>query len=65
MLLLLEGRGFVARRRHPSDGRALSVALTKRGRRAYEKLWATSEPVRARLLAAFPGGSRAGDDQEL
>jgi len=51
MLVLLEGRGLVARGRHPNDGRAVSVALTAKGRRAYERLWAQSEPVRARLLS--------------
>jgi DNA-binding MarR family transcriptional regulator len=53
MLVLLEGRGFVARRRHPTDGRARSVVLTPKGRRAFEKLRARSEPLRAELLAAF------------
>jgi DNA-binding MarR family transcriptional regulator len=53
MLLLLEGRGFVARRRHPTDGRARSVVLTAKGRRMYDTLRAGSEPLRARLLAAF------------
>jgi DNA-binding MarR family transcriptional regulator len=53
MLLLLEGRGLVARQRHPADGRARCVALTVKGRRAYEKLMAKSEPLRAQLLAAF------------
>jgi DNA-binding MarR family transcriptional regulator len=53
MLLLLEGRGLVAREKHPTDGRARSVALTPRGRRAYDRLWAAGEPVRARLLAAL------------
>src|SRR5262249_33344123 len=53
MLLLLEGRGLVARARHPADGRARSVTLTAKGRRVYQKLWAKSEPLRARLLAAF------------
>jgi DNA-binding MarR family transcriptional regulator len=53
MLLLLEGRGLVARGRHPADGRARSVTLTARGRRVFKRLWAKSEPLRARLLAAF------------
>jgi DNA-binding MarR family transcriptional regulator len=53
MLLLLEDRGLVARLRHPTDGRARSVTLTARGRRAYAKLRAGSEPLRARLVAAF------------
>jgi DNA-binding MarR family transcriptional regulator len=53
MLLLLEGRGLVARRRHPTDGRARSVTLTAKGRRTFAELSAGSEPLRARLLAAL------------
>ncbi len=53
MLLLLEGRGLVARQRHPADGRARCVTLTAKGRQAFRKLWTKSEPLRARLLAAF------------
>ena len=53
MLVLLGGRGLVARRRHPADGRARCVTLTERGRQVFKKLWTRSEPVRARLLAAF------------
>jgi DNA-binding MarR family transcriptional regulator len=53
MLLLLEGRGLVARERHPADGRARCVTLTGKGRQVFRKLWARSEPLRARLLAAF------------
>jgi DNA-binding MarR family transcriptional regulator len=53
MLLLLEGRGLVARQRHPTDGRARSVTLTARGRRLYDRLRASSEPLRSRLLDAF------------
>jgi DNA-binding MarR family transcriptional regulator len=53
MLLLLEGRGLVARERHPADGRARCVTLTARGRQVCKKLLAKSEPLRARLLAAF------------
>lgn len=53
MLLLLEGRGLVARQRHPADGRARCVTLTVKGRQAFRKLWTKSEPLRARLLAAF------------
>ena len=52
MLLLLEGRGLVARDPHPSDGRARSVALTPRGWRAYRKMHEGSEAFRAGLLAA-------------
>ena len=53
MLLLLESRGLVRRERHPADGRARSVSLTRKGREAFEKLLARSEPLRERLLAAF------------
>ncbi len=53
MLLLLEGRGLVARERHPADGRARCVTLTARGRQVFRRMWARSEPLRARLLAAF------------
>jgi DNA-binding MarR family transcriptional regulator len=53
MLLLLEGRGLVAREPHPADGRARCVTLTGKGRQIFEKLWKKSEPLRARLLAAF------------
>jgi DNA-binding MarR family transcriptional regulator len=53
MLVRLEERGLVARGWHPTDGRARSVTLTRKGRRAYERLWRDSDPVRQRLLAAF------------
>jgi DNA-binding MarR family transcriptional regulator len=53
MLLLLEGRGLVARERHPADGRARCVTLTAKGRQVFNKLWTMSEPLRARLLTAF------------
>ena len=52
MLLLLEGRGLVARGPHPSDGRARRVALTPRGRAAFREMRAGSEAFRARLLDA-------------
>jgi DNA-binding MarR family transcriptional regulator len=53
MLLLLEGRGLVAREQHPIDGRARCVTLTAKGRQVFSKLWTRSEPLRARLLTAF------------
>jgi MarR family transcriptional regulator, lower aerobic nicotinate degradation pathway regulator len=53
MLLLLEGRGLIAREPHPSDGRARCVRLTVKGRQVFKKLWTESEPLRARLLATF------------
>lgn len=56
MLLLLEGRGLVARSAHPSDGRARGVALTPRGRRAYHQMHEGSAVFRAELLAAVGPG---------
>jgi DNA-binding MarR family transcriptional regulator len=53
MLVLLEGRGLVARERHPDDSRARVVSLTAKGRRLSERLWKTSEPIREKLLSGF------------
>ena len=53
MLLLLEGRGLVARERHPDDGRARSVTLTAKGRQVFRRLWTRSAPLREQLLSAF------------
>jgi MarR family transcriptional regulator, lower aerobic nicotinate degradation pathway regulator len=53
ILLLLEGRGVVAREPHPADGRARFVTLTAKGRQVFKKLWARSEPLRAQLLNEF------------
>ena len=56
MLVALEAKGLVARKRHPTDGRAWSVTLTTEGRRTYKKLWAKSEACRDRLAAALGPG---------
>lgn len=53
MLVLLENRGLVARRRHPTDGRALRVTLTRKGRQAYAKLSAEIKPLQIRLSSLF------------
>jgi DNA-binding MarR family transcriptional regulator len=53
MLVLLEGRGLVARARHPDDSRARVVTLTAKGRRLFERLWKTSEPIRVQMLSGF------------
>jgi DNA-binding MarR family transcriptional regulator len=53
MLLLLEGGGLVAREPHPMDRRARCVRLTPKGRKLFSTLGTKSEPLRARLLAAF------------
>ena len=53
MLVLLEGRGLVARERHPDDNRARVVTLTAKGRRLFERLLQTSEPIRVQMLSGF------------
>jgi DNA-binding MarR family transcriptional regulator len=53
MLVLLEKRGLVARERHPTDGRARSVTLTRKGRHILDKIWGATEPLRTGLLASF------------
>jgi DNA-binding MarR family transcriptional regulator len=55
MLVLMEGRGLVERDRDPDDSRARLVTLTLRGRRLFERLWRTSEPIRVQMLAGFSG----------
>jgi DNA-binding MarR family transcriptional regulator len=53
MLVLLEKKGLVARSRHTRDGRALSVTLTHKGRRAYKQMWSVTQCVRQRLLVGL------------
>lgn len=53
MLAVLEEKGLIARKRHPTDGRAWSVTLSPEGRRTYELLWAESVPFRENLLDGF------------
>jgi DNA-binding MarR family transcriptional regulator len=53
MLVLLEGQGLIARKQHPDDNRARVVTLTTRGRRLFERLLKTSEPIRVRMLSGF------------
>jgi DNA-binding MarR family transcriptional regulator len=53
MLVLLEGRGLVARAKHPDDGRAHVVTLTAKGRRLFERLLETSGPIRVQMLSGF------------
>jgi DNA-binding MarR family transcriptional regulator len=53
MLVLLEGRGLVARGRHPDDGRARVVTLPAKGRRLSQRLWESSEPIRVQMLVGF------------
>ena len=56
MLVALEAKGLVERERHPEDGRAWRVTLTRSGRRTYRKLWKESEMFRERLLEVLRPG---------
>jgi DNA-binding MarR family transcriptional regulator len=53
MLVLLERRGLIERRPHPTDGRARHVSLTGDGRRVFRKLWKHSERLRSELLESI------------
>jgi MarR family transcriptional regulator, lower aerobic nicotinate degradation pathway regulator len=53
MLVLLEGRGLVTRKRHPVDGRARSVSLTGKGRKAVERIRSACRPFYDRLLSDY------------
>ena len=53
MLVLLENCRLVQRRRHPTDGRALIITLTRKGRKIYTKLSAAIKPLQNRLSSPF------------
>jgi DNA-binding MarR family transcriptional regulator len=59
MLVLLERRGLIERRPHPTDGRARSVSLTRNGKSAFQKLWRASDALRESLHAALPSNEAA------
>jgi DNA-binding MarR family transcriptional regulator len=65
MLVLLERRGLVERRPHPTDGRARSVSLTRKGRRVFSKAWRFSESLRQQLIGAVAPGDVASLTQLL
>ena len=53
MLVLLEGRKFVIRERHPTDDRARSVSLTSKGRHIYKRLRRAFEPFLEMLISDY------------
>ena len=53
MLVLLEKRGFVSRGTHASDGRALCVNLTRKGRRVCTELAEASAPLLTQVWELF------------
>ncbi|MBN1805402.1 MAG: MarR family transcriptional regulator [Sedimentisphaerales bacterium] len=53
MLVRMENNGFVARGRHPTDGRARKITLTFKGRRTCAKLSAEIMPLQQALLSTL------------
>jgi len=53
MLTLLESKGLVTRTPHPRDRRALSVGLTRAGRRLAQEMRRSSADLRADLVGLF------------
>lgn len=53
MLVLLEQRGLVRRDVHPTDSRARTVALTEAGKRKFQQLWKTGEPIRRQMFGSL------------
>jgi DNA-binding MarR family transcriptional regulator len=64
MLVLLEERGLVERRPHPTDRRARSVSITPAGRAVYRRAWDATELLWQEIQAALPpqAASRVADD---
>jgi DNA-binding MarR family transcriptional regulator len=56
MLTLLEKKGLVKRTRHPSDGRAWHVRLTRKGSSLVEEMTRSSAAFRANLVGLFSEG---------
>jgi DNA-binding MarR family transcriptional regulator len=52
MLVRLESQGLITRKPHPTDGRALSVSLTGKGRRTNARLRATARTFWRKLVTA-------------
>jgi DNA-binding MarR family transcriptional regulator len=65
MLVLLERRQLIKRRPHPTDKRARSVSLTRKGRVLLPRLWRRTEPLRKRLTAEFDLASGAALTEKL
>jgi len=53
MLVLMERRGWVRRAPHSTDGRAISVTLTPKGRRFQRELAEAGEPFHTSFLGLF------------
>jgi DNA-binding MarR family transcriptional regulator len=65
MLVLLERRQLIKRRPHPTDKRARSVSLTRKGRILLPRLWRQTEPLRKGLLVEFDRAAAAALTEDL
>jgi DNA-binding MarR family transcriptional regulator len=54
----LNGRGLIEKRRSKSDGRAWMLALTRKGRRAFDRLDTASRRHVGEMLAPLPSPER-------
>lgn len=53
MLILLERQGLICRDRHPTDGRAWKVTLTRKGRQILKRSGSRTRTIRDRMVALF------------
>ena len=53
MLLILEKKELIERKKHPNDGRAFQVYLTAKGAQLFQKLLNTLRPLRNKMLSLF------------
>ena len=51
MLVLLEERGLVRRKPHPTDRRARMAELTQAGRRKFDQLWKAGDSIRTQAVS--------------
>jgi len=65
ILAHLEGRGLIARTRHPEDGRRQLTELTDQGRKMIEEITPESAAIYADLTAAFGPENTQGLMQAL
>lgn len=53
MLLILEKKELIERKKHPNDGRAFQVFLTAKGAKLFQKLLKALRPVRDKMLSLY------------
>ena len=58
LLTELVNGGLVRRRSHPTDGRAVMVSLTPKGRRSWERIVAMADDVATAFFAPIPQPAR-------